>query len=144
MSGRCAESRGRLGNYDVCGDDEGSDGGRVLERAPRDHSRVRDAGRNHVLVLAGEGVEAHVVVPVSDLRHDGPVGPGVDRDLLYRFLQRPVDDQGARPLVAVQGVEQFSHRSLGVQQGHAAAWHDTLFEGRAGRRERVLHAVLLP
>ena len=85
-----------------------------------------------------------VVVPVSDpLRHDGPVGPGVDRDLLYRFLQRPVDDQGARPLVAVQGVEQFSHRSLGVQQGHAAAWHDTLFEGRAGRRERVLHAVLL-
>src|SRR5215208_752450 len=50
---------------------------------------------------------------------------------------------GAGPLVAVQGVEQLSYRPLSVQQRHAAAWHDALLQGRAGRREGILHAVLL-
>ncbi len=72
-----------------------------------------------------------------------PSAPGLTAIWLYRLLQRPMDDPGARPLVAVQGVEQISHRPLGVQQRHAAAWHDALLQGRAGRGEGILHAVLL-
>src|ERR671920_400403 len=49
----------------------------------------------------------------------------------------------AGSLVTVQGVEQISYRSLSVQQRHAAAGHDALLQGRPGRGEGILDAVLL-
>src|SRR5215212_9340273 len=51
--GRCAESRGRLGHHDIGRDDEGADGGGVLERRTGDHRRVYDASPDQILVLAG-------------------------------------------------------------------------------------------
>src|SRR5215217_4647129 len=133
-----------LGHYDVRGHDEAADGGRVLQGAPRYHGRVRHAGRDEVLVLALEGVEAHVAGLGADLvHHDGAIGPGVARDLADWLLQRAVDDPGAGALVAVEGIDQVGHGLLRVQEGHATAGNDALFQGGPGRGERVLDAVLL-
>src|SRR5215207_3064030 len=143
-----AGHRGRLllglGHHDVGGDDEAADGGRVLQGAPRDHRRVYDPGRDQVLVLTGEGVEADgVALPPHLVHDDGAVGPGVLGDLTDRLLERPMDDARAGPLVAVERVEQLGHRLLGVQERDASAGHDALLQGRPGRREGVLDAVLL-
>src|SRR5215208_5898231 len=77
------------------------------------------------------------------LLHDGAVCPCVRGDLANGLLKRPVDDPGTRPLVTVEGVEQVGDGLLCVQEHDATARHDALLEGRAGRRECVLHAMLL-
>src|SRR5215207_1778808 len=140
---RCAGPLLGLGHNDVGGDDEATDGGSVLQGAPGDHRRVDDAGRHEVLVLAGEGVEAYgaPLIP-NPFRHDGPIGPGIDRYPTDRCLERPVDDARASSLVAVERVHQVGHRLLCVQQRDAAAGHDALLQGRAGSRQSVLDAVL--
>src|SRR5829696_190397 len=133
-----------LGHDDVRGHDEASDGSGVLQCGARDHRRVGYTGRDEVLVLANEGVEADVAALGTHLvDHDGAVGPRVAGDLADRLLEGAVDDPGARPLVTVEGVEQIGHRLLGVQECHATTGDDALLQGRAGRRERVLDAVLL-
>src|SRR5215218_477499 len=133
-----------LGHDDVRGHDEASDGSGVLQCGARDHRRVGYTGRDEVLVLANEGVEADVAALGTHLvDHDEAVGPRVAGDLADRLLEGTVDDPGARPLVTVEGVEQIGHRLLGVQECHATTGDDALLQGRAGRRERVLDAVLL-
>src|ERR671916_1568047 len=142
-----AGHRGRLllglGHHDVGGDDEAADRGRVLQRRAGDHGRVDDTGRDQILVLAGEGVEANGVALAPHLVHDdGPVGAGVHGDLADRLLERPVDDARAGPLVTVERVAQVVDGLLGVQQRDAAARHDALLERRPGRGQSVLDAVL--
>src|SRR5215210_5949310 len=133
-----------LGHDDVRGHDEASDGSGVLQGGARDHRRVGYTGRDEVLVLACKGVEAHVAALCAHLvDHDGAVGPRVAGDLADRLLEGAVDDPGARPLVTVEGVEQVGDGLLCVQEHDATARHDALLEGRAGRRECVLHAMLL-
>src|SRR5829696_2671841 len=126
-----AGHRGRillgLGHHDVGADNEATDGGRVLQRAPRDHRRVDDPGRYEVLVLAGEGVEAEGVALRPHLvDDDGAVGAGVLGDLADRLLERPVHDARAGLLVTVERGEEVGHGLLGVQERHAAAGHDAL------------------
>ena len=106
-----------LGHDDVRGHDETADGSRVLQRAPRDHRRIGDAGRDEVLVLAGEGVEADVATLRANLvDNDGAVGAGVSGDLTDRLLERPVYDPGSRPLVS-----QIScHRDCGQSRSRPA------------------------
>src|SRR5919199_4902239 len=139
--------RGRLllglGHHDLGGDDEAPDGGRVLQRASRDHRRVDDPGRDEVLVLASEGVEADGVGLRPHLVDDyGAVGACVLGDLADRLLERPMYDARAGPLVSIEGVEQVGNVLLGVKERDPAAGHDALLEGRPGRGERVLDAVL--
>src|SRR5215212_6278396 len=126
------------------GHDEAAYGGGVLQGGARDHRRVGYTGRDEVLVLARQGVEANVAALCADLvDHDGAIGPRVLGDLAYRLLERPVDDPGAGALVIVEGAEQIGDGLLGVQEHDATAGNDTLFQGSPGRRERVLNAVLL-
>ena len=51
-------------------------------------------------------------------------------------------DRDARRHVGI-GAGQRGQRRLGAQQRHAAAGHDAFFDGRAGRVERIVDAVLL-
>src|SRR3712207_4504995 len=132
-----------LGHHDVGCDYEAPDGGRVLQGAAGDHRRVDDACRDQVLVLTGEGVEADGAAPTPDpLRHDGAVGPRINRYLADRRLERPVHYLRPGPLVAVERLDEVGHRLLGVQQRDAAAGHDALLQGCPGRREGILDAVL--
>src|SRR5918998_1185562 len=93
----------------------------LLGLGHHDISRDDDAGRDQILVLAGEGVEADRVALAPHLVHDdGPVGAGVLGDLTDRLLERPVDDARAGPLVTVERVAQVVDGLLGVQQRDAA------------------------
>src|SRR3954470_21761401 len=128
----------RLGGEDVLGDRRG-----VLERRAGHHRRVDDAGADQVDVLAGGRVEAVALLGLADLvDHDRALEAGVLRDLAERLLERAQDDPPAGLLVVdVDDVE--VDRVGGLEQRHAAARHDALLEGRAGRLQRVLDAVLL-
>ena len=59
-----------------------------------------------------------------------------------RRFQRLADDLDAHLLVLGEPSIELVERLLGADQGDAAAGHDALFDGRAGRRERVLDAEL--
>src|SRR5215204_210587 len=134
----------RLGHDHVGSDDKAANGGRVLERAPGNHSGIDNPGGDQVLVLGGQGVKAGRTGLRADVvHHDGAIGAGVLRELADRLLKRPVDDPGARLLVALEGVEYVGHRLLGVQEGHATTRHDALLERRPGRVKGVLDAVFL-
>mmetsp|Transcript_7465 Transcript_7465/g.19388 ORF Transcript_7465/g.19388 Transcript_7465/m.19388 type:complete len:351 (-) Transcript_7465:8-1060(-) len=94
--------------------------------------------------LIGLRVVAELLVRLVEelAHHDGALDTGVGRDRLDRDLERVLDDLHADLLVEV-----LSHQVVespgGVQQRHAAARHDALLHGGAGRVERVGDAVLL-
>src|SRR5918994_825812 len=134
----------RLRNYYISDDDETGDGGRILERASRNHRRVDDACRNQVLVLTGESVEADRITLSSDpVYHNRGVGPSVLSDLADRLLKCSVDDPGAAALVAIEGAEEVAHGLLSMQQRNPTARHDALFEGCPRRTQSIFDTVLL-
>ena len=73
--------------------------------------------------------------------HDVALGAGVLRDPTGRLDQRATDDGHAGRLVA--GQAEVAQGGGSVHQGGAAAGDDALLDGRAGRRDGVLEAVLL-
>src|SRR4029079_1978002 len=78
------------------------------------------------------------------LDDDGALEARVVGELAERLLQRAQDDLRARPLVALEALEQLDLDGVGrVQQRNAAARDDALLERRAGRLQRVLDAMLL-
>ena len=79
---------------------------------------IADLGDDDVALLAG-------VLGDPAQRLDQPV----------RTTATPVASSPDRPEVAVE-------RTRGVDEGRAAAGDDALLDGRAGRRDRVLDAVL--
>src|SRR6201999_3738298 len=117
--------------------------GRVLQRGARDHGRVDDAGRDEVDDLAGGRVQAEALLGLADVGDDErALEARVLGDLTQRLLERAQDDARAGPLVLVlDAVDGDAAR--GLQQRDATAGHDALLEGRAGRLEGVLDAVLL-
>ena len=70
-----------------------------------------------------------------------PSTPAFCGDLAQRLLERAADDVDAvlPVVVELQAVE----RRQRAEQRHAAAGDDALFDGRAGRVQRVLDAGLL-
>src|SRR5215213_1682953 len=134
----------RLRDDYISDDDETGDGGRILERASRNHRRVDDACRNQILILAGESVEADRITLSSDpVYHNRGVGPSVLSDLADRLLKCSVDDPGAAALVAIEGAEEVAHGLLSMQQRNPTARHDALFEGCPRRTQSIFDTVLL-
>src|SRR4051794_33750007 len=134
---------GRLGDDRLGGEDVLGDRGRVLQRRARHHRRVDDAGRDEVDDLAAGGVEALALLRLADVVDDDrALEAGVLRDLAGRLLERAQDDLRAGLLILVAELIEVDRRG-GLEQRHAAARHDALLEGRAGRLQRVLDAVLL-
>ncbi len=66
---------------------------------------------------------------------------GVLRDLTHQRGQRLADDVHAAGLVFVGAGDAFEHLRR-VQQRRTTAGDDALFDGRAGRVQRVVDAVL--
>src|SRR3954447_559136 len=136
---------GGLDDDAVGGEQEDGDLGGVLEGDSLDLGRGQNARLDHVDVLAGQRVVALVVLAFHDAADDDAAGrAGVLGDLLQGGGDGGADDLDAGGLVAlelevaaaVQGLE-------GPDVGDAAAGDDALFDGRAGRVERVLDAGLL-
>src|SRR5712691_12512454 len=72
----------RLGDDRLRGEDVLGDRCRVLQRRPRDHRRVDDAGLHEVAVLAVVGVQALARLQAADLLdHDRALEARVLRDL---------------------------------------------------------------
>src|SRR5262249_25117552 len=96
-----------------------------------------------VAILAGLGVVAEgQALVLQDLAgNDRGLGPGVRGDLPSRRLQRLADDVDAGFLVRV-GARRLD-RLRGAQKCYAAAGDDAFLDGRAGRVEGVIDAVLL-
>src|SRR5215213_7806928 len=127
-----------LGGQDVLGDRRG-----VLQRRARDHGGVNDARADQVDHLAGGGVQALACGRLADVVDDDrALEAGVLRDLAERLLERADDDLRARLLVLdVERVE--VDRVDRLEQRDPAPGDNSLFQGRAGRLEGVLDAVLL-
>src|SRR6185436_7726468 len=127
----------RLGREDVLADRRG-----VLERRAGDHGRIDDPGLDEVDGLAAVDVQAVALRGRADrVDDDGALEPGVDGELPERLLQGALHDRRAGLLVTAEGVQrELVGRG---QQRDAAARDDALLEGRAGRLEGVLDAVLL-
>ena len=73
----------------------------------------------------------------------GAIVAGVLGQLAHRLWQRLAQDLDAGQDVAFQALLDCVQRLDGVQQRHAAAGHDAFLDGRAGRAQRILDAVLL-
>ena len=74
---------------------------------------------------------------------DGALEAGVVRQLPERLLERAEDDLRAGLLVALERLEATLDGVGRVQQCNATARDDALLEGRPGRLQRVLDAMLL-
>ena len=75
------------------------------------------------------------------LDDDRAVLAGVDRDAAQRLLERA--RRMFAPVCSSPSSVELVERGQRVDQGDAAAGDDALFDRRAGRRQRVLDAVLL-
>jgi len=132
----------QVGDKRLRREDHRGDGRGILEGRPRDLGGVHDALLEYVAVVALEGVEAVTRGQHLDaLDDDFAVRAGVVRDLSDRCLERAAQDAEAHRFVAHE-LDQVERRD-GLEQGHAAARDQALFDRCAGGGERVLDAVLL-
>src|SRR4029079_4397570 len=138
--GHCLLIRAR--DEGVGGEHHRRDRRRVAQRAAGDLDRVDDAGLDQVLVLAGGRVQAHARLEVLHLG-DGDLAlhAGVLGDPAQRLGRGLAHDARADLLVTleVEAVDDLD----GLDTGAAATGDDALLDGRAGRRDGVLDAVLL-
>ncbi|EME96580.1 DNA polymerase II large subunit [Streptomyces mobaraensis NBRC 13819 = DSM 40847] len=122
---------------------QGGDGGRVLQGGAGDLHRVDDAGGDQVAVLAGRGVEALALVELGDLGGDDvALQAGVLGDPAQRLDGGAADDRDTGGLVAVLAQVVLQHLD-GVDQGGATTGDDALLDRGAGRGDGVLQTVLL-
>ncbi|ESP97698.1 DNA polymerase II large subunit [Streptomyces sp. GBA 94-10 4N24] len=122
--------------------EQGGDGGRVLQGGAGDLDRVDDAGLDQVAVLAGGRVEALALV---ELRHlggdDVALKAGVLGDPAQRLDGGAADDRDTGGLVA--GTAEVVVQDLdGVDQRGATTGDDALLDRGAGRGDGVLQTVL--
>ena len=86
--------------------------------------------------------EAEGALAAANLLDDhGSFDTRVAGDLTQRLFGRPADQPNAHRLVAFELHSLEGH--AGAQERDATAGHDALFDGRAGRVQRVFHAGLL-
>ena len=134
--------RGHLGDDGLGAEEQGRDGGGVLQRGADHLRRVDHAGLDQVLVDVRLCVVAMVALQLPDPRHDhGAFVPGVARDLAQRLLQRAPDDADSDRLVAL-GLH-GRHGAQAAQERDAAAGDDALLDRGLGRVHRVLDPRLL-
>ena len=91
-----------LADHRLGGQHQGADGSGVLKSRTSHLGRVDHAGFHQVLILAGGGIEAVVLVFVGQnlLDEDRALIPGVARDLADRLFAGALDDLHARQFVA--------------------------------------------
>src|SRR6185437_2504397 len=126
--GRCLLLFRLLGDYCLGREEQTGNGGSVLQRGTSDLCGVNNPGLEHVVILAGRGVEAVTLTERAHLLgHHAALEAGVDRDLLERLLDRLADDGGTGRLVARQ-VELLEGVDAGLEQRHATTGHDTFLD----------------
>src|SRR6185369_14244340 len=124
------------------GQDHRGDGGGVLERGARDLGRIDDALLEQVTVLPAQGVVPLAGLEALDVLDDHLAGsPGVVGDLSGRRLERLADDVDTDSGVALE--LHLVDRRDRLEERRAAAGGVAFLDGRTGRREGVLDAVLL-
>ena len=97
----------------------------------------------HVAEVVAGGVVALAGGQGLDLLDDdGAVLAGVDRDAAQRLFEGAAQDLAHRCARRLPAFLQRCPARQGVDQGHATAGHDALFDGGAGGAEGVLNAVL--
>src|SRR6266487_511068 len=132
-----------LGDETLRGQEQARDGCGILERGAGDLFRIHHAGFHEVFKFAGRHVVAFVALAFLDFFDNhrafdaGVVGQRADRG-----FDRPLDDVHTDALVVVAGFDAIN-RGQAAKQGHATARDDALFDGCAGRVQRVFHAGLL-
>ena len=114
----------------------------VAKRRARHLDRVDDTGGDEVAVLARGRVEALARLHLLDLG-DGDVAlePGVLGDPAQRFASGAGDDARTDGLVTLE--PELVDGGDGLDEGRATAGDDALLDGRTGRGDGVLDAVLL-
>jgi len=114
---------------------------RVLKRDANDLRRVDDASGDQILIDFCGGV---IPERAAALAHFGDYGRAFDaavhRDLPEWLLERTPYDVHAE-LLLFRDDERFQGRQR-TQQRHAAAWDNALFDGRPGRVQRIIDAIL--
>src|SRR5262249_57696143 len=132
-----------LGDHGFGRDEQAGDRGRTLQRRAHHFSRVDDALRDEIAVLARLRVIAvGVGVLLQDLAdHDRAVLAGIDGDLARGPGDRLTDDVDAGLLVVVVGAN-LLERLACAQQRHAPARQDAFLNRGAGRVHGVIYAVL--
>ena len=124
---------------------EPGDRRRVLQRRAGDLGRVDDARLHQVLVRVGERVEAERVVlrtRAPSRRRSSLRRPRsctimrIGSSMARRMMSTPICSSASPSL-------RFLSARWRAEQRHAAARDDALFDGRAGRVQRVLDAGLL-
>ena len=105
-------------------------------------SRIDDADLYQILVFVSSDVEADSrLLALDPVYNDGAFQAGVVGQLAERFLKRTGDDVDASSLVT--GGFYLLHRADHIDQGDAAARHDTLFQSSASSVQGILDTVLL-
>src|SRR5262249_9243045 len=133
----------QLGDHGFGRDEQAGDRGRTLQRRAHHFSRVDDALRDEIAVLARPCVIAvGVGVLLQDLAdHDRAVLAGIDGDLARGPGDRLTDDLDAGLLVVVVGAD-LLERLACAQQRHAPARQNAFLDRGAGRVHGVIYAVL--
>src|SRR5205823_3097509 len=106
--------------------------------------RVDDAALHHIDPFAGRRVVAQpgLVAPPDLLDDDRALLARVGGNATDRLLQRSTEDVHPRLHVGVVRLD-VVERANGIDERHAATRHDPFLDGRAGRGQRILDAVLL-
>src|SRR5207245_4297034 len=116
--------------------------GRVLQRRAGDLFRIHDARLDQVFILTGRDVVAIIALAAFDFLHDdGAFHTGVFSQCASRILDSAFDDINANAFVVILRLNGFHGRDA-AQQRHATTGDDALFDGRAGRVQRVFDAGL--
>ena len=143
-----AASRGfvlfrRVGDEAFGREQQACDAGRVLQGRARDFLRVNHAGFHEVFVFACSDVVTFVALAFLDFLHDERTfDTGIRRERTQRAFDGALDDVHADFFVVVVALHGFNRRDA-ADQCHAAAGNNSLFDGRAGRVQRVFHARFL-
>ena len=125
------------------GDQQRGDRSRIFQRGAHHLGRVDDAELEHVAIFFGLRVEAEGCRSCfPDLAsHDRAVDAGVLGDLAQRSFQR-ARTMSMPAFWSAFATVKPSSTLPGLDQGHAAADDDAFLNGRTGRVQRVINAVL--
>src|SRR5690625_4213984 len=139
----CACGLRLISNDCLGGQEQTSDGSRVLQRGTGDLDRIGNAGSQQVFVCTGRGVQAVTSFETADvLDNDAAFETGVNRDLLQRCLDGNLDDVGTSGFVIIRQFEGVECLLASLNQGNAAAGDDSFFNSCLGVTHGIFDAVL--
>src|SRR5690606_980201 len=129
-------------DHGLGGDQQAGYGSRILQRGAHDLDRVHDAELDHVAIgivlgIVTEGLRRLVEDLADD---DRSLGARIGRDLAGRRLQCTANDVDAGILIRVR--TRHAQLARSAQKRGATAGHDSFLNGRAGRVQGIIDAVL--